>query len=527
MATGKMAKWFDASKSSMSFVGCCNMEHTLVRRNGFGVSMAGDTIDIALLVDELRARDTETEWIEFKVNNSDPSSIGERISALANSACRHGVPTAYMVWGIDDDTHDVVGSKFYYRSQRVGQEELENWLHHQLSENAAFTFGETDIGDKHVTVLAISAAYYHTVDFEKVAYIRIGSYTKKLKDYPAVESEVWDRITKSDFESVTAKGGLGASEALDLIDYPSYFSLLGMPMPQSAAEVTRYLCEDEILCRQDDGRYAITNLGAILLARRMRDFPSVSRKTLRIVQYEGTGRTDVLRSKEYSGGYANEFGSAVDMIMALTPAREDISGAFRRSVTAYPERAVREILANALIHQDLGLSGNGPVVEIFSNRIDFTNPGKSLVDLMRLVDNPPKSRNQRLASLMRRFRICEELGTGWDKIIQSCEMAFMPAPKVTEYDDAGGSMRVSLLSYVPFSSMGQLERIMTCYWHACICFASDVPMRNQSLRARFGDEAPSASSISKLIAATVDAGLIKLFDESAAPRFRCYVPFWA
>ena len=127
---------------------------------------------------------------------------------------------------------------------------------------------------------------------------------------------------------------------------------------------------------------------------------------------------------------------------------------------------------------------------------------------------------------MRRFRICEELGTGWDRIIQSCELAFMPAPKVTEYDDAGGSMRVSLLSYAPFSSMGQLERIMTCYWHACICFASDVPMRNQSLRARFGDEAPSASSISKLIAATVNAGLIKLFDESAAPRFRRYVPFW-
>lgn len=489
--------------------------------------MGDESLDIQMLVKELSARDTETEWIEFKVNNWSPDSIGRRISALANSACRHGIPTAYMVWGVDDATHEVVGSKFYYRWQKVGNEELENWLHHQLSQNAVFEFRETDMGDKHVTVLAISAAFYHTVDFEKVAYVRVGSLTKKLGDYPAIESEVWDRITKSDFESVVAKGGLDADEALELLDYPTYFNLLDLPMPHAVSEITRYLCEDEILCKQDDGRYAITNLGAILLAKKMKDFPSVSRKVLRIVQYEGTGRTDILRSKEYSGGYAKEFESAIDFIMALTPAREDISGAFRKTITAYPERVVREMLANALIHQDLALTGNGPVVEVFSNRIDFTNPGKSLVDLMRLVDNPPKSRNQRLASLMRRFHICEELGTGWDKIIQSCESSFLPAPKITEYDDAGGSMRVSLLSYASFSSMGQRERIMACYWHACICFASGVNMRNQTLRARFGDNAPSVSSISKLIAATVKAGLIKPFEEDSSPRFRRYVPFWA
>ena len=213
--------------------------------------------------------------------------------------------------------------------------------------------------------------------------------------------------------------------------------------------------------------------------------------------------------------------------MALTPSREDIKGAYRVAITAYPERAVRELLANSLIHQDLALSGNGPLVEVFSNRIDFTNPGKSLVDLMRLLDNPPKSRNQRLASLMRRFHICEELGTGWDKIIQSCEGSFLPAPKVREYDDAGGSMRVSLLAYSPFGSMDQIERIMTCYWHACICFAGDSVMRNRTLRERFGADAPSASTISKLITATIKAGLVKPLDESAPPSKRAYVPFWA
>ena len=234
-----------------------------------------------------------------------------------------------------------------------------------------------------------------------------------------------------------------------------------------------------------------------------------------------------MKSREYAGGYAREFESAVDMIMATTPSREDIEGAYRVTTTAYPERAVRELLANSLIHQDLALSGSGPVVEVFPDRVDFTNPGKSLVDLMRLLDNPPKSRNQRLASLMRRFHICEELGTGGDKVIQSCEKGFLPAPKVREYDDAGGSMRVSLLAYSSFGSMDQMERIMTCYWHACVCFAGDSVMRNRTLRERFGVETPSASTISKLITATINAGLVKPLDESAPPRDRRYVPFWA
>ncbi|ERI04573.1 hypothetical protein HMPREF9069_01407 [Atopobium sp. oral taxon 810 str. F0209] len=87
-------------------------------------------IDIALLVEELRHHDSETEWIEFKSNNSNPEMIGQRVSALANSACRLGVSTAYIVWGIDDETHEVTGSSFCYRLEKRGNEELENWLHH-------------------------------------------------------------------------------------------------------------------------------------------------------------------------------------------------------------------------------------------------------------------------------------------------------------------------------------------------------------------------------------------------------------
>lgn len=135
-------------------------------------------VDIPMLFKELHHRDSETEWVEFKANNSNPEMIGRMISALANSARRLGIPTAYMVWGIDNETHEVTGSSFRYRLERKGNEELENWLHHRLTENASFEFAEADIGDRHVTVLMVQAAFYHTVDFEGIAYIRVGSYTK-------------------------------------------------------------------------------------------------------------------------------------------------------------------------------------------------------------------------------------------------------------------------------------------------------------------------------------------------------------
>ena len=90
--------------------------------------------------------------------------------------------------------------------------------------------------------------------------------------------------------------------------------------------------------------------------------------------------------------------------------------------------AVRELVANALIHQDFSITGAGPMVEIFEGRIEVTNPGEPLVATDRFLDSPPKSRNESLASLMRRFRICEERGSGIDKVVSQIELYQLPPP---------------------------------------------------------------------------------------------------
>lgn len=166
-----------------------------------------------------------------------------------------------------------------------------------------------------------------------------------------------------------------------------------------AEGICHYLDEESILVKQSNGLYAITNLGAILFAKRLNDFPRLSRKAVRVVQYQGNNRLNML--KEYTGskGYAVGFEGLLGFIDALLPAAEVINGALREKKTAYPILAIREAVGNALIHQDFSIPGTGPVIEIFDGRIEITNPGTPMVDIKCIVDNPPRSRNEKLLHL--------------------------------------------------------------------------------------------------------------------------------
>ncbi len=139
------------------------------------------------------------------------------------------------------------------------------------------------------------------------------------------------------------------------------------------------------------------------------------------------------------------------------------------------------------------------------------------------MDNPPKSRNEKLASLMRKLKMCEELGTGWDKIILSCEMQKSPAPNITIYQE---SMKVTLFSKINFFDMSTDDRLWGCYMHACIKYIQGEVLTNRSLRERFDLEESSSASVSRLIKLACEKKLIKK-REKTAPKHTKYVPIWA
>ena len=480
--------------------------------------------NLDVLINQLRRLPNETEWLEFKHNNYEPDTIGEDISALANSAALAEKSCAYMIWGIDNATHDVVGTEYSQYSKFKGNQELESWLRNLLTKNAEFEFHSASINGNDVVVLIIYRAVNQTVMFKKTDYIRVGSYTKKLSEYPAIQAQLWDRLRTVRFEEQLAKRDLRANEALNLINFSTYFDIKQEPQPSSSEGVMHFLLEEEIILNQDNGLYSITNMGALLFAKKLSDFPRIARKAIRVVQYDGTNRLDMLRDNTSEKGYVVGFEELIKYIEALVPTKEPIQGALREKETAYPLLAIRETIANALIHQDLSIAGTGPVVELFSNRLETTNPGTPLIDIKRIIDNPPKSRNEKMASLMRRLRICEELGTGWDKIAISCELRQLPAPRIDLYEQ---NTKITLFSETPFSSISPENKLWACYLHACVKFVEGDELTNSSLRMRFGLKDSSAGSISRLIRDAVDAKLIKPFDPKTAPRYMKYLPIWA
>lgn len=166
------------------------------------------------LVTELRKLPNETQWLEFKHNNYDPDMIGQDISALANSAALHEKSCAYMIWGVDDTTHEIVGTDHNLQTLKIGQQELESWLRNLLSPNADFEFYTVPMNGTNVGVLIIYRAANQTVMFKRVDYIRVGSYTKKLNEYPAMQAQLWDRIRNTKFEERYAKQDMKLAEAL-------------------------------------------------------------------------------------------------------------------------------------------------------------------------------------------------------------------------------------------------------------------------------------------------------------------------
>lgn len=311
---------------------------------------------------------------------------------------------------------------------------------------------------------------------------------------------------------------------LSLLDYPAYFELMERAVPEQHEVILKALAMDELIESAGAGGWNIRNMGAVLFARNLRDFSGLKRKAARVIAYRGVSRVQTIREHEDTRGYAAGFKTLVAHINSLLPTNEVIGQALRKTVPVYPELAIRELVANALVHQDFFVTGSGPMIEIFEDRMEVTNPGLPLVDTARFLDHPPRSRNEELAGMMRRVGICEERGSGVDKIVFETELYQLPAPA---FETAGESTRATLWTPRKLIKMDQADRIRAVYLHACLRYVQRDYMTNTSLRARFGIDARNSASATRLIKEAVTAGMVRPHDAAAGRKFMKYVPHWA
>ena len=321
-------------------------------------------------------------------------------------------------------------------------------------------------------------------------------------------------------EKIGLKKGLSGQDVFSCLSAEVYFDMMNLPLPQDINGILdRFLSEN--LITKDEIGYGITELGAILFAKRLSDFDGLKRKMVRVIVYKGKGKVETIREQSFDKGYAICFEEMIAWINSQLPANEEIGMALRKDARMYPEIAIRELAANMIIHQDFSEQGF-PMIEIYSDRITLSNPGQPLISIERFIDEY-QSRNDSLADIMRRMGICEEKGSGMDKTIFYIELYQLPPVRLQLQETR---TETTVFSYRKFADLDKTERVMACYQHACLRYVSNEKMNNQSLRGRLGIEDKNYPMASRIIKDTLEAKLIKEEHSEGNSRHN-YIPYWA
>ncbi len=258
--------------------------------------------NIEYLVRELCKEPYETEWLEFKVNFDGFDMIGELVSGISNSALLVGRTYGYVVWGVEDGTHNRVGTKFKPKNKKKGNEDFEAWLMRQITPSLDIKFFEVIIDGKNIVLLRIPAARNSPTQYKNERKIRIGSYLKDLSKHTELERRLWQLFEKTSFEDRIAATGLNESEVENLLDYDAYYDALGIQKPNNTRSILSRLAKEGFIKKDDSSRWDITNLGAIVISKDLNDFDGLGEKRARLISYKGNNRIQVEKQYEEKGG---------------------------------------------------------------------------------------------------------------------------------------------------------------------------------------------------------------------------------
>ena len=334
-------------------------------------------------------------------------------------------------------------------------------------------------------------------------------------------SEINVKMASSTSEDDVLEEGLNGADVTAKLDFSPYYSFLSSPEPSSLEEKLRAFVTEGFLI-SENGVYGITTMGALLFAKSLALFPSLSSKGIRLLRYATPSRFSTMGKLDFNSGYMLGYESAVKQILTLIAMPDKFENGVRVDRYLLPEIAIREALANAMIHQDIR-EGYGPLIELFPDRIEFSNSGSLLVPKDRLIDTVPVARNRKLADFLRRVNIGDSSGSGFDKMAYAMELTHLPSPQVNE---TSGGTRVVLSFRKTFADMDASDRKRSAYDHACLRYLEGQPLTNASLRERFGLGEESKFQISRLLRSLAEEGVLKEVEGNNKNQ-TTYLPYWA
>lgn len=473
----------------------------------------GDQIDADFVLARINLA-TETEKLEFK-EAKETFSIEKALTYFAAMANEGG---GHLFLGISDKSpRQICGSNAFQ------PDEMNTLKLRSVEElNLRIDTTEVTVENKRVIVVTIPARPIGVPIKYKGQYLmRAGESTT------AMTEEHLKRIfneTRPEWSTLASTKVLTADEVISLLDTQSFFQILGETYPPTQDAVINRLLRFKTI-RSEYGGYVITNFGAFALAKKLSEISQELEKFApRIIHYNGIGKMSEKKSDEtWDRGLAISFNALLDRVHSSAPKNRIIEQALRVEEFMFPKQALRELIANALVHQDLEMAGMQVTIEMFNDRIEISNPGSPIVDPDRFIDEN-EARNPGLAKGMRNLKICEEIGSGIDKVISAAEVHMLPAPSFQSHSRRTTAI---MFEHQDFKDMTHEDKVRACYQHCCLCYVTNQKMTNSSLRLRFGLSDSQVTIVSKIIIATLDAKLIiRIQEGSKSSRNASYLPFW-
>jgi predicted HTH transcriptional regulator len=474
----------------------------------------------ALLNKSLLPVPAELNELDWKCGiSSKTDRLAQHISAFSNT-----IGGGFLVYGINND-----GSAIGLSKSEIDEivQKMGNIARNNLAEPISIDHTIELWDNKAILILYIPESIVKPVhlrgrpiydSFRRSAGQTVKMGGSEIKHFIAISQG-------QTFEEQIAYTDLSADGVLKALDYDAYFTMSGRRLPDDKGSMVNALENEGFVSLDINNSWSITNMGAILFAKNIDLFKNLSRKAVRVVIYKGSNKIEAIKETIGKKGYASGFEGLISYIIDQLPTNEAIVHAIREEYKMYPEVAVREFVANALIHQDFSITGTSVMIEIYTDRMEITNPGVPLIDINRFIDTAPRSRNEPLASILRRLKICEERGSGIDRALASIEAFQLPAPKFERAEDY---TKVTMYAHRQLTKMDKEDRIRACYQHCCLLYVSNQVMTNQTVRKRFDIAENNYPMASRIISETIEAGMIKSSDPtSSSKRHSTYIPYWA
>ncbi|WP_242826982.1 RNA-binding domain-containing protein [Butyrivibrio sp. MC2013] len=363
----------------------------------------GKSMSLTDKIIELCSYDDEQEWFEFKENWFQPEELGEYVSALSNAAAFHYQEMAYFIWGVNDDTHEIVGTNFNQYCD-YNKEPYQNYLARNLSPSINFSFEEVEINGKRVVALLIPPATEIPTSFRETRFIRIGSSKNNIKKYPKREIQLFKILDGriETIETIPAK-----YQDLTFNKLFGYYGSKGIVLKEETFEKNLKL-------RNKDGEY---NMLAQLLSDN-------SHIPLRVSIFEGKTKSAPLFSVRefgnncilYSLDSLLQYGDVLNIIQADETDRV----VERKEVPLFDNKAFREAIINAVLH-NYWASGNEPMISVYSDRIEILSRGTlapaQTMEGFYLGESVPV--NEKLSEIFLQLHISEKSGRGVPTIIDT------------------------------------------------------------------------------------------------------------